>query len=317
VKPAVHWKLKAAVQNIMGRLPPNFANPVYYRLQRSFGGLRETTPLSRLAAGIEIVRRLHALRRSPESAVFLEIGTGHQLNLPLCLWLSGASQIITVDLNCYLQEQLVMSDVAYMRQHEEEVRTLFSGVSLSRLFEQRFQRIMAGVGTLRKLLSLTNIQYRAPADASHLALEADSIDYHISYTVLEHIPTPVLKRIFREGGRLLKPDGLFIHCIDFSDHFAHSDRTVSTVNFLQFSELEWDRLAGNRYMFHNRLRVDEFQELLRELNLEVLALDSKVDNAAVQVLRDGFPLDKRFQNKDFCTNAASGAWLVASPQRPA
>ena len=84
----MRWKLKAAVQNLMARLPPNFANPVYYRLQRSFGGLRETTPLSRLAAGIEIVRRLHALQRSPESAVFLEIGTGHQLNLPLSLWLS-------------------------------------------------------------------------------------------------------------------------------------------------------------------------------------------------------------------------------------
>ncbi|MGH7992727.1 MAG: methyltransferase domain-containing protein, partial [Limisphaerales bacterium] len=154
-------------------------------------------------------------------------------------------------------------------------------------------------------------------DASRLPLEAGSFDCHISFTVLEHIPAANLKRIFQEGRRLLKPDGLFIHCIDFSDHFAHSDEAVSSVNFLQFSESEWDRLAGNRYMFHNRLRIDEFNDLLRELNLEILALDARVDDAAVEILRNGFPLDERFRNKDFRTNAAEEAWLVASPGQAA
>jgi SAM-dependent methyltransferase len=313
----MNWKVKAAIQNVMGRLPPDLANPVYYRLQRSFGGLRQPTPLSRLAAGIEIVRRLQQFERSPESAGYLEIGTGHQLNLPLSLWLCGAGQITTVDLNRYLQERLVMDDIAYLRQHKEEVRDLFAGVPRRGLFEDRFERLMTGAESLRDLLSLTRIRYWAPADASRLALEADSIDYHISFTVLEHIPAATLKRIFQEGRRLLKPDGLFIHCIDFSDHFAHSDEAVPSVNFLQFSESEWDRLAGNRYMFHNRLRVDEFEILLRELNLEILALDAKVDDAAVDVLRNGFPLDERFRNKDCRTNAATEAWLVASPGRAA
>jgi SAM-dependent methyltransferase len=313
----MNWKVKAAIQNVMGRLPPDLANPVYYRLQRSFGGLRQTTPISRLAAGIEIVRRLRQFERSPESAGFLEIGTGHQLNLPLSLWLCGAGQITTVDLNRYLQEQLVMDDIAYRRRHEEEARALFAGIAPRDLFEERFERLLAGADNLREVLALTNIRYWAPADASRLALEAESIDCHISFTVLEHIPAATLKRIFQEGRRLLKPDGLFIHCIDFSDHFAHSDAAIPSVNFLQFSESEWGRLAGNRYMFHNRLRVDEFETLLRELNLEILALDARVDDAAVNVLRNGFPLDERFRNKDCRTNAATEAWLVASPGRAA
>lgn len=309
----MHWKHKAAVQNLLGRLPPNLGNPIYYQLQCRFGGLQRPNPISRLSAGIEVVRRIHRFDRSAESAVFLEVGTGHQLALPLTLWLCGASEITTVDLNCYLKERLVLNDIEYLRRHDEEVRNLFTGISRSSLFVERFERLISGVNSLRELLCLTNIRYWAPANASCLPLEANSIDYHVSFTVLEHIPVAVLKGIFQEGRRLLRPRGLFIHCIDFTDHFAHSDDAISSVNFLQFSESEWEGLAGNRFMFHNRLRVDEFQNLLLELNLKILALDSKVDDDAVELLRKGFPLNERFRTKDSSTNAARDAWVVALP----
>jgi SAM-dependent methyltransferase len=309
----VHWKYKAAIQNLLGGLPRSLGNPIYYQLQCTFGGLRRTTPLSRLSAGIELVRRVHRYKCSVESATFLEIGTGHQLALPLSLWLCGAAEITTVDLNRYLKEKLVLNDIEYLRRHADEVRNMFREISPSRLFETRFERLLAGASNLRELLSLTNIRYQAPADASCLALEANSIDYHVSFTVLEHIPVPAMKRIFREGRRLLKPDGLFIHYIDFSDHFAHSDEAISSVNFLRFSESEWESLAGNRYMFHNRLRLDEFRNLLLDLNLAILALESRVDDAAVDLLRKGFPLNERFQTKESSTNAATDAWVVAAP----
>jgi SAM-dependent methyltransferase len=312
----VNWKFKAAIQNVLGGLPPVLTNPVYYGLQRTCGGLRSATPFSRMAAGIEIVRRLQEFDRSVQSAAFLEIGTGHQLNLPLSLWLCGAGQVTTVDLNRYLKERLVLNDITYLRQHEDEAKALFAEFSQHDLFEKRFARLTAA-GSLREVFSMTNIRYWAPADASCLALEPDSIDYHISFTVLEHIPAAILKHIFQEGCRLLKPDGLFVHCIDFSDHFAHSDKSVSSVNFLQFSEKQWDRLAGNRYMFHNRLRVDEFHDILQNLGLEILALDATVDEAAADILRNGFPLNERFRDKDCRINAATGAWLVAAPDHTA
>jgi SAM-dependent methyltransferase len=234
--------------------------------------------------------------------------------LPLSLWLCGASEIITVDLNRYLKERLVMADIEYIRRNEEEVRRIFAPIHRGPLFEERLERLLAGVRGLDQLLALTTIQYWAPADASRLPLQANSIDYHISFTVLEHIPPAVLKGIFQEGRRLLRPAGLFVHNIDFTDHFAHSDGTISSVNFLQFSEREWDRVAGNRYMFHNRLRLDEFEDLLTDLNLEIVALDSKVDEEAVNLLENGFPVSKRFQSKAATTNAAKDAWLVASPR---
>jgi SAM-dependent methyltransferase len=309
----VHWKHKATIQNLIGSLPPRLGNPIYYQLQCRFGGLRQPTPVSRLSAGVEVVRRIRQFERSVESAAFLEVGTGHQMALPLSLWLCGASEVTTVDLNDYLKEALVLNDVEYIGRHEEEVRRLFSDVPQSRFFEERLQRLLAGVSSLSELLALTNIRYLAPADAGCLPLPANSIDYHVSYTVLEHIPSAVLKRIIVEGCRLLKPGGLFVHHIDFSDHFAHSDGNISSVNFLQFSEREWQDLAGNRYMFHNRLRVDEFRDLLAELALDVMALDSRVDHCATDLLENGFPLNERFRSKDSRTNAAQDAWVVATP----
>ena len=311
----VHWKHKAAIQSLIGWLPAGLGNPVYYQLQRRLGGLRHPEPIRRLRAGIELVRRLEQLERSVESAVFLEVGTGHQLAMPLSLWLCGAGEITTVDLNRYLKESLVLGDIEYLRRHEVEVRELFGTIAQTRRFNERFELLCSGRNSLADLLSLTGIQYRAPADAGCLPLGPNSIDFHVSYTVLEHIPPEVLRRIFREGRRLLRPGGLFVHCIDFSDHFAHSDDSISSVNFLQYSDGEWDGLAGNRYMYHNRLRVDEFEELLRGEGLRIHSLDTRVDAGAVALLRNGFPLNERFRGKDPRTNAIRDAWVAASPGR--
>jgi hypothetical protein len=44
----MHWKYKAAIQNLVGTLPPALANPIYYHLQSRFGGLRRLTANSPL-----------------------------------------------------------------------------------------------------------------------------------------------------------------------------------------------------------------------------------------------------------------------------
>ena len=51
--------------------------------------------------------------------------------------------------------------------------------------------------------------------------------------------------------------------VDYSDHFSHSDQTISSINFLRYSDDEWQRYAGNRYMYMNRLRHDDVLALFR------------------------------------------------------
>ena len=314
-KRLMHWKLKALVQNTAATLPPRLSHACYYFLQRRFGNLRVTNPTKRLAAGVKIAERMARQGQSVESKTFLEVGTGHQLNLPIALWLCGASQVTTVDLNPYLQAELVTADLKYMQTHPAEIAAVFGRIAETPIFVGRFSQLAAldtERCTLRDILSLMNIRYLAPVNAARLPIPSASIDCHVSYTVFEHIPAPTLAAILEEGKRLITDTGLFIHCIDCSDHFSHSDRRISSVNFLQFSESEWDRLAGNQYMYQNRLRADDFTALFNQAGLAMADVETIVDTRALEELRQGLVLDERFRRKRVEDNAATWLWTVAS-----
>jgi SAM-dependent methyltransferase len=305
------WKQKSRIQNLVAKLPSSLGYATYYWLQRRFGGLGEVDPTSRLVAGCQIARFIDRQEQRVEAKTFLEIGTGRRLNLPIALWLLGASRIVTVDLNPYLKAELVFEDIAYMKAHRNEIEKLFEKAQRP-VFAERFHQLIRVQDHLPDLLAMTNIQYLAPVDATRLDLEPQSIDYHVSYATLEHIPPKSLARILQEGKRLLRQGGLFVHFVDFSDHFSHSDHSISAANFLQFSDKAWERWAGNRYMYHNRLRVDDFVDLFGTANLRIVALDTTINEQVLEQLADGFPLDDRFQGKRAETNATVSAWIVAA-----
>lgn len=309
----MNWKLKAFIQNAIARLPSALSYRVYYSVQRHFGGLRRSNPSLRLQATAEILARIQQQGRSAESGTFVEIGTGRRMNVPIALWLCGASEILTVDLNPYLKPELVAEDIAYIRNHRREIQALFQPYTSASDFRERLARLDQVAGTpLDDLLDMMHIRYQAPGDAAHLETPAQSLEHHISFTVLEHIPPDTLRSILLEGRRVLKKDGLFVHTVDLSDHFAHSDGSISAINFLQFSEEEWARYAGNRYMYHNRLRIDDYVELFEAAGLEILWLDSRTDARALEELRGGFVVDPRFEAKSAETNATVYMQVVAS-----
>ena len=70
------------------------------------------------------------------------------------------------------------------------------------------------------------------------------MDYHISTTVFEHIPRADIARILKEAKRILKKGGVAIHFIDLSDHFQHQDKSITRINFLRYSDEEWDKIGG-------------------------------------------------------------------------
>jgi hypothetical protein len=166
---------------------------------------------------------------------------------------------------------------------------------------------------LQNLLDIMNVQYLAPADAGNLKqLPLGSIDYHVSNFVFEHIPPKVIARIMLEGKRLMRDNGLFVHLIDLSDHFSHSDKAISAINFLRFSDHTWMHYGGNRYTYHNRLRVNNFLQLFHDVGLQATQVKSIIDHRSLVELRQGFPLDPQFQQNDDTINATTSVQIVAS-----
>jgi len=293
----MNWRMKAMVQNLVDSLPPRLAYPAYYRLQRTFGGLRKgrIDPTPNFDSVSRLVDLLAEQGHSVRGARVLEVGTGRAVHTPLAFWLCGADKVYTVDLNPYLIGELVKESVDYIRENRAAVEQLFGAKAQDPLFQERLDRLIATPRDLQQILRLTNIEYLAPADATRIDLPDGSIDIHVSINVLEHIPGDVITAILAEARRLLRPGGLVTHYVDPSDHFSHSDSNITAINFLQFDDDAWDRLAGNRFMYHNRLRAYEVMELFERLDYTIEHTEETTDPDSLNLLNRGFPLTQRYR----------------------
>ena len=306
----MNWRLKSKIQNMVALLPSSFSYSIYYWMQRHFGSLQNVSPINSFLSGLSVCERIEKVCRSPVGGVFLEVGTGRRVGIPLAFWLLGASKVTTVDVNPYLKEELVRADIEYIRKNPDEIERILDG----RLYNDRlnmFLRFTNKSWRLNDLLEFCGIEYIAPADASKLELPSNSYDFYTSNDVFEHIPKDSFGAILKEGNRLIKKDGIFVHRIDYSDHFSYSDKSISPINFLQFSEEEWRKLAGNRYMYMNRLRVDDFCTLFQAANQKILLIDSDEDSSVPDILKlNNFKLDKQFSGKPEKVLATTGSWFI-------
>ncbi|HEX8131699.1 MAG TPA: methyltransferase domain-containing protein [Pyrinomonadaceae bacterium] len=290
----MNWQRKARIQNLIAALP--LSNALYYAMQRSVGSLRagRTNPLEYFDAARRTIHWIRTTGRDIDGMRFLEVGTGRNVNLPTALWLCGAGEVTTVDLNSYLSSALVFESNEYVRRHEREVLQAFGAEAERAQFRERLAALLNFKGDLAALLRMMNVRYLPRADAAQLPLADKSIDAHVSFAVFEHIPANVLARILREARRILADDGLLVHIIDPSDHFSHDDPAITAINFLQFGDEEWAKWAGNQFMYHNRLRAFEYLELFERAGVNLIEQTQTIDEPSLRALRNGFPLHRQF-----------------------
>lgn len=123
-----------------------------------------------------------------------------------------------------------------------------------------------------QILARYGIDYRAPYDAAKTDLGAKSIDACISTNTLEHIPEESIVSIFEELYRTLKDDGIISAKIDYSDHYAHTDKSISMLNYLKFDKNTWNKYNHNCH-FQNRLRHYEYLIIFERIGFVVIEED--------------------------------------------
>ena len=308
----MHWKQKANIQNALSLLPTSASYAIYYWVQRHFGNLKTINPTGRISAAIDTWTQMQEQGINPTGKVFMEIGTGRTPLVPMAYWLMGAEKTISIDLNPYLKAELIEESIQYIYKNKEDILSLFGPL----IDQTRLNKLLSlnepKKFSLSVFLDLCQIDYIAPGDASNTNLPEQSIDFHTSFTVLEHIPLGVLIEIFKEGNRIIKNNGLFVHRVDYSDHFSHSDKNISAINFLQYSEDEWNKFADNSYMYMNRLRHDDFIELLESVKHTTLNAQTYSDKRSQELLvNDEFLLNERFRSKPEEVLAITGAWITS------
>jgi SAM-dependent methyltransferase len=314
------WRLKAVLQNIAARMPSRLSHRFYYFLQRRFGGLSapRLDPVPSMRTGLEFVRLLHASGRPTTGAVVFEVGTGWRINLPLVFWLAGAREIVTADVHPHFRLDLFARDLAYLRQHADRVRGMLREALGASLDEQRWRNLLAfRPDSLRSACAFLSLRYMAPADAAATGLPPESVDVHVSRNVLEHVPPATLRGIFREAARVTRRDGLMLHRVDHSDHFAHGDPALSAIHFLKYSPRQWRARAGNRLGYTNRLREDDYVALFAESCCAVRQVLSTVDERVATQLAAGFPMHADFATKPADVLARLHSLFVVEPARHA
>ena len=313
----MNWKTKAFIQRACAALPAGSSQAAYYRIQRTLGSFRHPPdPLEKLVLLRDVLEDLSVLGFRIEGKRILEVGTGWRAEIPMLFYVLGAARIDTFDLNRYLRPELMLPSVARLCALGERVVEILGAYADPGAIRKRLASLRT-VSTLDDFLQTAGIVYHAPADATATGLPAGSIDLHFSYTVFEHIPRPELVRILLEANRLLDPaHGLSCHHIDFSDHFSHSDPSISAVNFLQFESAEWTRYSSSPWAYHNRLRIYDFQAIYQESGQAVLSWKAPVDERCLRVLQSGaVPLASLYQGKPLDQLAVLGVRAISRQAR--
>ena len=180
----------------------------------------------------------------------IEFGAGRDLaqNIYLALMFPNLRQRL-VDINIMLNEKFFVN--AYYR--------LCNLLSIN---PKEFHNNPQG------LLKDLRIFYDAPQDISDLS-NFHEYDFCISRHTLEHIPKKSLKKIFKNISHIMKIDGLFISCIDYSDHYSHSSKKLSAINYLRYNSFIWFFLNPPNH-FQNRLRHSDHIKLMNNSNFEII-----------------------------------------------
>lgn len=262
-----HWKVKGIIQKALSVAPGGArVNDV---LQRRLGDLRDFDDNIRIK--VENWRGLMSYLAKVGAAdlagtQIMEIGSGWYPTVPLCFSLAGVRSCHTVDISRHMSAELVFRMYRAVERHLDLIGAV-SGCA-PQTIRARYESLRAD--SLEDFLSRAGIMYHAPADGSKASWLADgSIDLVYSNSVLEHVPEVVIATLMKESRRILKTGGLMLHAVACNDHYAHFDKSISYINYLQFTGGQW-RLWNNDLNYQNRLRANDFIRLARDSGFEIV-----------------------------------------------
>ena len=248
----LNWKLKSATFRTLEHLPPG----LLYFLQKRLSGRSRIN-----FASVNPVWAFHDRNLADAGAGrIIEFGAGKSLAQNLYLSRTGIEQTV-VDLNSMLELDLVNAAVQCLRR---------IGVDLD----------ARPIRSLAELRDVHRIAYRAPYDMRSTDFADGAFDACISTSTFEHIPIADLRAILIELRRILRPGGIVSAHIDYSDHYEHTDKSITRLNYLRYDEKSWAR-HNHRNHYQNRLRHGHYVELFDGLGFKAVQADAIDPPAAI------------------------------------
>ena len=255
------WIAKALIQKAVSRTGMLRA---YHLAQRVGGRLRNFDPSSRLVEAGLMAADVGIDKLTGSTAV--EVGTGWAPIIPIGLHLLGARRILSFDLTAHLMPEVTLAALPKINECLPDF-SAHSGVPLPALKDRLSQLLESrDLDTLAKKIGF---EYHAPLDVTQSAIEPQSVDLVYSNLVFEHVTVKALNSILAHSRRILKSEGLAWHHVDYSDHYAHTFKDLSLINFLRYGERRWNMIGQSDLHYQNRLRKSDYVRAFRAAGFEV------------------------------------------------
>jgi predicted SAM-dependent methyltransferase len=162
---------------------------------------------------------------------------------------------------------------------------------------------------IKDLAEKFRIHYYAPMDARKTCIQDASIDFFYSNVTLEHIPSDTIVPILKECYRILNSEGIFSVIIDYSDHWASFDKSITQYNYLKFPSKEWSKYNPS-FQYQNRLRHSDYIRFFEQSGFEILSEEKFYpDQSQIEQLKI-FPLANEFRKYTFDDLAITGCWIT-------
>ncbi len=287
----MRWQTKARAFKVLSGVP--FGTSLHFMLQR-YVTRRLPRPEKQVKTIYEFSQKLLSLyaahsTHDVSASTFLEFGSGRDLVVPLAFSAGGAKRFMTLDIERLAKLDLVRSNAGLVAK--------LSGVSRD------------APSSWEDLGHSWNVDYRAPADARATGLANDTIDCAVSVETLEHIQGPDIAAILKELHRILRPDGLAVMQIDYGDHYKGFDRSISSFNFLAYSDEDWQPFQS-RFQYVNRLRHSEYLDLFENAGFEIVMAQPDRRPVEPDIKARLAQRFRKFTDEDLFT---LGALIVARP----
>ena len=257
---SVNWRVKGLLFQAFDKLP--FGQALYFLVQKHVTKTvpRRLSPTADTASCF--IEHAAAMRERwgdtlPARRIF-EFGAGWDLYGNLVLWCYGIERQVVYDLTEYARAEEINVVIRHL------ARDPPPGAARTPRHE-----VQPGPGWAADLARRYGIVYTAPADAGRTPFPDASFDAVVTTSVFEHLPRAAIDTLLTEHRRILKDDGLMLHAIDYSDHYAHSDGAIGGYNFLRFSSAAW-RFYSPPIHYQNRLRHDDYRQAFARHGLDAV-----------------------------------------------
>ena len=130
-----------------------------------------------------------------------------------------------------------------------------------------------------------NLNYLAPMSLDQIIKNKLQFDACISSTTLEHLSEDDLRKTFLLLKKIIKKEGIISAAIDYSDHYSHTDKNIDNLNFLRFTNDEWNK-HNTPMLFQNRLRHQDYRKFFKLNKYKIYEIKGEVGKCPQNISKE-------------------------------